>query len=50
VRRLYRCDVDDPALYLLQIDSTVLPTDTCVDLIVTAYRALEARIADRQLA
>jgi hypothetical protein len=46
VRRLYRCDVDDPALYHLQIDSTVLPPNGCVDLIVTAYRALEARTAD----
>ena len=39
VRRLYRCDVDDPALYHLQIDSTVLSTDACVDLIVTAFNA-----------
>jgi cytidylate kinase len=40
VRRLYRCSVDDPALYHLQIDSTVLPAHACADLIVTAYRAL----------
>ncbi len=40
VRRLYGADIDDPALYHLQIDSTVLPLDACADLIVTAYRAL----------
>jgi cytidylate kinase len=40
VRRLYRCSVDDPALYHLQIDSTALPPNTCAELIVAAYRAL----------
>lgn len=40
VRRLYRCDIDDPALYHLQIDSTALPLDAAVGLIVSAYRAL----------
>jgi cytidylate kinase len=40
VRRLYRCDIDDPALYQLQIDSTAMPLDACADLIAAAYRAL----------
>lgn len=40
VRRLYGCDIDDPQLYHLHLDSTVLPLDTCTDLIVTAYRRL----------
>jgi Cytidylate kinase-like family len=38
VRRLYGVDIDDPDLYHLQIDSTVVPLDACVTLIATAYR------------
>jgi cytidylate kinase len=37
VRRLYGRDIDDPALFDLQLDSTVLPLDACVEVIVTAY-------------
>jgi cytidylate kinase len=40
VRRLYGADIDDPALYHLQIDSTVLPLDACAALITAAYGAL----------
>ena len=40
VRRLYRISVDDPSVFHLQIDSTALSIDACVELIVTAYRAL----------
>ncbi|HEX7353632.1 MAG TPA: cytidylate kinase-like family protein [Mycobacteriales bacterium] len=40
VRRLYDVDIDDPALYDLQIDSTRLPPETCADLVASAYRAL----------
>jgi cytidylate kinase len=40
VRRLYGADIDDPALYHLQLDSTVLPLDACAALIAAAYRAL----------
>jgi cytidylate kinase len=40
VRRLYHCDIDDPALYHLQIDSTALPLERCVDVIAAAYDAL----------
>jgi cytidylate kinase len=40
VRRLYCCDIDDPALFNLQIDSTVLPPDACAEIVVRAYRAL----------
>jgi cytidylate kinase len=39
VRRLYRADIDDPNLFHLHIDSTMLPLDHCADLIVAAYRA-----------
>ena len=38
VRRLYGADIDDPALYHLQIDSTAVPLDACVGLIAEAYR------------
>ncbi|HEU5270560.1 MAG TPA: cytidylate kinase family protein, partial [Jatrophihabitans sp.] len=40
VRRLYHADIDDPRLYHLQLDSTVLPLDTCAELIVRAYQAM----------
>ncbi len=43
VRRLYGADIDDPALYHLQLDSTVLPLEACTALIVAAYRALGDR-------
>ena len=45
VRRLYRADIDDPELYHLHIDSTVVPLDVCAGLIVTAYR--EGRVGPR---
>ena len=38
VRRLYRADIDDPELFHLQIDSTVVPLEVCAGVIVTAYR------------
>lgn len=38
VQRLYGTDIDDPDLYHLQIDSTVVPLDACVGLIADAYR------------
>lgn len=40
VHRLYHCDIDDPDLYHLHIDSTALPLERCVDVIATAYDAL----------
>ena len=40
VRRLYNVSIDDPSLYDLQLDSTRVPLDTCVELIVLAYRSL----------
>jgi len=40
VRRLYHADLADPQLYHLQLDSTVLPLDTCAELIVLAYLAI----------
>jgi cytidylate kinase len=40
VRRLYCCDIDDPALFNLQLDSTVLPAPACAEIIALAYRAM----------
>jgi cytidylate kinase len=40
VHRLYRRDIDDPALYHLQVDSTVVHLDGCVEVIAAAYAAL----------
>lgn len=39
LRRTYGVDHDDPDLYHLRIDSTVLAWDTCVELIVAAARS-----------
>ena len=47
VRRLYRCDPADACLYHLVLDSTAIPLDTVVELIVTAARAHEAPIPVR---
>jgi cytidylate kinase len=44
VRRLYRCDPADASLYHLVIDSTAMPLDTVIELIVTAARAHEAPV------
>jgi cytidylate kinase len=40
VHRLYSCDIDDPTLYDLHVDSTRLPLTSCVDLIASAFGAL----------
>jgi cytidylate kinase len=40
VRRLYRVGIDDPGLFHLHIDSTVLPLEACAGLIAAAFRAL----------
>jgi cytidylate kinase len=42
VRRLYGADIDDPALYHLQIDTTAMPLDACAAVIVAAYRGVAA--------
>lgn len=47
VRRLYRCDPDDASMYHLVIDSTAIPLDTVIDLIVSAARAHEALVPGR---
>jgi cytidylate kinase len=47
VRRLYRCDPADASLYHLVIDSTAVPLDTVIELIVTAARAHQAPVAER---
>jgi cytidylate kinase len=39
VRRLYRTDPADPALYHLVIDSTAIPLETVIELILVAARA-----------
>ena len=47
VRRLYRCDPDDASMYHLVIDSTAIPLDTVIELIVSAARAHEALVPER---
>jgi cytidylate kinase len=39
IRHFYNADPADPRLYHLTLDSTRLSFDTCIDLIVAAYRA-----------
>ena len=39
VKHFYRADARDPRHYHLVLDSTAVPLETCVDLIVTAARA-----------
>jgi cytidylate kinase len=38
--RLYKVHANDPALFHLQIDSTVVSLDTCTSMIVAAYRSM----------
>jgi len=40
VKRLYGVDIDDPALYDLQVDSTRIAPPACAHLLVAAYRSL----------
>ncbi len=40
LREFYDVDIDDPALYHLTIDATALDVEPCVELIVTAARAI----------
>jgi cytidylate kinase len=47
VRRLYAVDINDPTLFHVQLDSTVLSLDSCVDVIAAAYRSLTAEIPSR---
>jgi cytidylate kinase len=47
VRRLYRCDPSDPALYHLVIDSTAISLDTVIELILTAARAHAELVPER---
>ena len=45
VRRLYRCDPADASLYHVVLDSTAIPLDTVIELILAAARAHAARPA-----
>jgi cytidylate kinase len=47
VRRLYRRDPAEASLYHLMIDSTAIPLDAVIELIVTAARAHEAPVPER---
>jgi cytidylate kinase len=47
VRRLYRCDPADASLYHLVLDSTAIPLDTVIELVITAARAHGAHIPER---
>ncbi len=40
VKYFYKCDAHDARLYHLTIDSTVVPLDTCTDMIVSAAQAI----------
>lgn len=42
VRHFYRCEPEDPSLYHLGIDSTWVPLDVVVDLVVSAARAVSS--------
>lgn len=46
VRRLYRADPCDPSLYHLVIDSTAIPLDTVIELVLAAARAHSAASQD----
>lgn len=39
VRHLYGRDIDDPDLYDLQIESTLVPAETCIEIIAMAFAA-----------
>jgi hypothetical protein len=47
VRRLYRCDPAAASMYHLIIDSTAVPLDTVIELILTAARAHQAPVPER---
>ncbi|HEY7046583.1 MAG TPA: cytidylate kinase-like family protein [Jatrophihabitantaceae bacterium] len=47
VRRLYRCDPSDASLYHLVIDSTAIPLDTVIELIISAAGAHQAPVPKR---
>jgi cytidylate kinase len=40
VHRLYGCDIDDPDLYHLHLDSTAVPLPACVEIIASVFAAL----------
>lgn len=42
VHRLYRCDINDPELYHLHIDSTAISLEDCAALIASAHIAARA--------
>jgi hypothetical protein len=44
LQQFYGADIDDPALYHLMIDSTVVPVDACTDIIARAARAHAAML------
>jgi cytidylate kinase len=47
VRRLYGVDPADPSLYHLVIDSTAIPVDTVVELILTAAASAPAPVGSQ---
>ena len=46
VRRLYRCDPSDASLYHLVIDSTAIPLETVIELIIAGARANQASVPE----
>jgi cytidylate kinase len=45
VHRFYGCDPRDPSLYAMVLDSTVVPLETCAELIAEAAAAYRERMA-----
>lgn len=45
VKHFYRVDPRDPSLYHLWLDSTRIPFEACVELIIAAARGFESRLA-----
>jgi cytidylate kinase len=42
VQHLYGCDIDNPSLYHLQLNTPLLELEQCITMIVDAYRAFAA--------
>jgi cytidylate kinase len=47
VQQLYGRDIDDPALYHLQLNTPLLEVDQCVNIIVAAYAAFRGASAEQ---
>src|SRR3954452_18097871 len=41
VKKLYGCDIDEPSLYHLHLDSSVIPLETCADIVIAAFATVK---------